>query len=72
LQIEKKKQFDGKTYVVKSTEEGKRNSEGVKLIKICYIHVWKYHSETPSYNQYKLIKTEEKNRKNRFINIKVI
>jgi hypothetical protein len=37
--------------ILKGREEGVRKSSGgVNLIKVHYMHTWKYHNETPSYN----------------------
>jgi hypothetical protein len=35
----------------------------VNLIKVYYMHVWKYHNETPLNNHYMLIKKETENLK---------
>jgi hypothetical protein len=32
------------------TKEKKRVTEGMNMIKVHYIHVWKYHNKTPLYN----------------------
>jgi hypothetical protein len=38
-----------------SVDEERRKKEGMNLIKVHYMHAWKYHSENPLY-LYALIK----------------
>jgi hypothetical protein len=40
----------------------KKSNRVVNSIKVHYMHVWKYHNETPLYNEYMLIKKMNNNR----------
>jgi hypothetical protein len=40
--------------------KGGEEWEGLDLIRLHYMHIWKYHSEMPLCNQYMQIKLEQK------------
>jgi hypothetical protein len=50
VQYENRKMKPNKMFLKSGGRGDKKIIEVVNMIKVHYVHVWKYHSETPLYN----------------------